>query len=180
MKCTYKVDHPLNKNGKAHPQSPPLHLHFDQSESFRVVQGRVGTTLGWSATDRIFIASDGAYEIQPWVPHRFWPVAPELGQEDCILLLWSHPKDVPESMDDPFFETLLRYLSGAYERRKMPNLFLVMLTQHVSATALVVFPKAWWLGPLRWWLPWMLQGGIAALARLLGYKPLRDEFIKRL
>lgn len=58
------------RQGKSHPQSPPLHLHFDQSESFYVRQGKVGTTSGWDAHDEAWTQERGVHEIVPWEPHR--------------------------------------------------------------------------------------------------------------
>jgi hypothetical protein len=48
--------------------------------------------------------------------------------------------------------------------------------RHASETALVLFPTAWWLGPLRWWVPWRLQGAIAMVGRLLGYRALMEKY----
>jgi mannose-6-phosphate isomerase-like protein (cupin superfamily) len=58
--------------GKKHPQSPPLHLHFDQSESFLVVQGAVGLSIGWNGEYReeVVRASEGGVrEVGIGVPH---------------------------------------------------------------------------------------------------------------
>lgn len=68
MRTTYGGS--MQKLGKAHPQSPPLHLHFDQSETFYVAAGKVGTTDGWGAEDRVWTRNDDPFEIKPWVPHR--------------------------------------------------------------------------------------------------------------
>jgi hypothetical protein len=45
MRATYSLA--AAKQGKQHPQSPPLHLHFEQVESFWVAKGLVGTEMGW-------------------------------------------------------------------------------------------------------------------------------------
>jgi hypothetical protein len=42
---------------------------------------------------------------------------------------------------------------------------------------MVMFPTAWWLGPLRWWVPWVLQGGVAAVGRACGYRALMEEYM---
>ena len=53
-----------------------------------------------------------------------------------------------------------------------------MLTKgrHDAATAIVVFPTAKWLGPLRWWLPWKLQAAIAGIGRLTGVRGVQKEY----
>jgi len=42
---------------------------------------------------------------------------------------------------------------------------------------MVMFPTAWWLGPLRWWIPWKFQGAIAWVGRGMGYRPLMREYM---
>jgi hypothetical protein len=159
-------------------QAPPLHIHFDQFESFQVLHGRIGTTIGWSATDRIFSPEDGVQHIPPWKPHDFWPDVTTHNSSstsesiDSTLLVWAHPKGVPEPMDEQFFIALFKILGEASEKGKMPDLLQLMLSQHVTATAIVMFPRAWWLGPLRWMVPWAVQGTLAWVARGLGYVPL--------
>ncbi|KAF2810503.1 uncharacterized protein BDZ99DRAFT_463077 [Mytilinidion resinicola] len=174
MRATYPHAHPSTKTGKAHPQSPPLHLHFDQSESFRVLSGAVGTTSTWGAVDRVWTAEDGEQEVKPWVPHTFWP-APT-ASEDTVILVWAHPTNVPEPMDWLFFQNLLMLVSDIAEKKIAMNPLPVMLIQHVSATALVWFPTATWLGPLRWWVPWKMQAGFAQVARWCGYTPLTEKY----
>jgi hypothetical protein len=51
-----------------------------------------------------------------------------------------------------------------------------MMLRHATASALVLFPTAWWFGPLRWWVPWKLQGLIAWVGRCCGYRALMREY----
>jgi hypothetical protein len=71
MRCTYvsPAENPLNTKGRAHPQSPPLHLHFDQSESFLVAQGEVCTTEGYGVEERTWTPEDGVRLVEPWMPY---------------------------------------------------------------------------------------------------------------
>jgi hypothetical protein len=48
--------------------------------------------------------------------------------------------------------------------------------RHATASALVVFPKAWFLGALRWWVPWKLQGMIAWVGMKCGYMALMRDY----
>ena len=66
----------------------------------------------------------------------------------------------------------MNYESIGGWRRRVTDIF----NRHVSATALVWFPTAKFLGPLRWWVPWKVQGAFAAAARLLGYQPLLEKY----
>ncbi|KAJ4297701.1 hypothetical protein N0V90_005596 [Kalmusia sp. IMI 367209] len=105
--------------------------------------------------------------------HTFYPCAD--AQEDTTIYLWAHPEKVPDPMDRLFFQTLLGYISDVYEKKAPMSVLQIMVTQHASATAMVMFPRAWWLGPLRWWIPWQLQGLAATIGRFFGYKGLIEK-----
>ncbi|KAF2741169.1 hypothetical protein EJ04DRAFT_548110 [Polyplosphaeria fusca] len=169
-----RASYTQNPLGKSHPQSPPLHLHFDQSETFLVTQGLLGTTTTYDAVDNSWTSENTPYEFPPWMPHRFWP-HPE-AKEDTVMYVWAHPDGVEEPMDWLFFSNLLRYISDVAEKKRVMDPFYVMTAQHASATALVWFPRVKWLGPLRWWLPWKFQGGIAWVAKMMGYRALLKEY----
>ncbi|KAF3046092.1 hypothetical protein E8E12_011010 [Didymella heteroderae] len=171
MRSTYLA--PSNKLGKSHPQAPPLHLHFLQAETFFVTKGIIGTTLGYSTQDQSWKAGSH-HEIAPWTPHCFWP-HPD-AREDSTVYVWAHPDAGDEAMDCLFFENLLRYMSDVCEGKAKLDLVQVLAMQHASASAPVVFPTAWWLGPLRWWVPWTVQKGIAGVGRLCGYKALMQKY----
>ncbi|KAI9739841.1 MAG: hypothetical protein M1818_004897 [Claussenomyces sp. TS43310] len=174
MRCTYKHDHHLCRKGKGHPQSPPLHLHFNQSESFTVLSGSVGTTHTWSATDHIWTPADGIVTIEPWKPHTFW--ADGNATEDTTILLWAHPDGTEDDMDRAFFHNILFYVSDLHEGKAKMDPFQLMLMQHATATAMVWFPRAWFLGPIRWWLPYQIQTAFAGVARLMGKESLIRKY----
>lgn len=44
---------------------------------------------------------------------------------------------------------------------------------------MVMFPRLWVLGPLRWWIPLQLQGIISAVARWSGTKPLMEKYCSK-
>ncbi|KAL4876820.1 hypothetical protein BJY04DRAFT_199300 [Aspergillus karnatakaensis] len=98
MRATYVGGHEHTKQGKKHPQAPPLHLHFSQSESFIIEAGAIGTTTTWGTIDTIhttkvnhiqgtpspklnppvpYRTAEEVTEIPPWTPHNFWPVSPD-------------------------------------------------------------------------------------------------------
>ena len=111
----------------APPQSPPLHIHFDQSETFQVLSGKVGTTQTYDAVDRIWTAADAPQEVTPWTPHNFWPCAD--AEEDTTILVWAHPENVPEPMDWLFFQNLLWLISDISEGKRRLDPFQIMLLQ---------------------------------------------------
>jgi hypothetical protein len=171
-----KYTHSSSHLGKSHPQAPPLHLHFSQKESFYVKSGIVGTTSSYSALDRKHVGESDIVTIDEWEPHRFWPHPEASG--DSVMYVWAHPDETGkgDEMDRAFFENLLRYLSDVVEGKKGLDLVQVMLMQHVTASALVVFPTLWWLGPMRWWVPWKVQGMIAWVGTCFGYRALMREY----
>ncbi|EXJ56785.1 hypothetical protein A1O7_07129 [Cladophialophora yegresii CBS 114405] len=164
-------------------QSPPLHLHFQQAESFIVLSGEVGTTTTYSLIDTIHTPQNtppsNPYHIAPWMPHRFWPSP--AATEDTVMLVWAHPnpEGLADKMDRLFFQTLLMYVSDVREGKAALSLWQVMVVQHFSATALIMFPGLWILGPLRWWIPWVVQSICAYLALWMGYTPLLEKYMSQ-
>lgn len=39
-----------------------------------------------------------------------------------------------------------------------------------------MFPTAWWLGPLRWWIPFKFQAICAWIGKCCGYTALMREY----
>jgi len=181
MRATYKAGHPLNKLGKKNPQAPPLHLHFQQSETLTVLSGKVGLTLYWEAKDTFHTAEttgvDTPFEITPWMPHAFFPCGD--AEEDTVILVWAHPSDndMDDQMDHLFFQSLFGYVSDVHDKKEKMSILQIMLMQHRTATALVMFPRAWFLGPLRWWIPWKLQDMCATIAIWTGKKALIEKYM---
>jgi hypothetical protein len=162
--------------GKKYPQVPPLHLHFDQTESFKVLQGAFGFTVGYDRKDIILTPESGTLHVPPMMPHYPWPVPGQTGRgEDTIMLVIVHPKAVQDELGAAFFIELFAHLDDAYEKKEMPDILLLMHAQHQTASSNVILPSLWILGPLRWWLPWKLQAGVHALVGWLGYKTLGAE-----
>ncbi|EME44794.1 hypothetical protein DOTSEDRAFT_24778 [Dothistroma septosporum NZE10] len=126
IRMTITGGHALIDKRKSHPISPPLHLHFDQAETFKVLQGKWGVTAGYEQRDIILMPEDEAFTIPTWLPHTPWPVPTE---EDSIILAWGHPKGVLKPMDVPFFEQIFLYIGECFEEKKNPDLLQMMLSQ---------------------------------------------------
>jgi hypothetical protein len=123
--------HPLIRLSKSHPQAPPLHLHFSQSETFVVASGKLGITSTYAYTDRVFTRKDGFHEVEPWTPHQFWPIA-DAG-EDTVVYFVVHPNSVPEPMDWLFFSNILMLVSDMAENKTgmgpLGTMLQIMVTQ---------------------------------------------------
>ncbi|OAG45697.1 hypothetical protein AYO21_00333 [Fonsecaea monophora] len=138
-------------------------LEFLRPKPSRQASGELGTTTTYSRIDTIHTPQTTPparpHHIAPYMPHQIWP-SPS-AKEDTTMLIWAHPnpKDMDDKMDRLFFQTLLLY------------------RRHISATALVVLPGLTFLGPLRWWIPWLFQCLCAYLALWLGKKPLLKKYM---
>ncbi|KAF2103825.1 hypothetical protein NA57DRAFT_50692 [Rhizodiscina lignyota] len=155
LRTTFKHDHPL-------------------VETFQVLKGSIGTTTTYSKIDTIRTPDMGPVNVRTMVPHSIWP--DPNATEDSVLLMWAHPTDVPGPMDSLFFKNLFMYVADVDAGEVKMDLLQIMLMQHVTQSAMVMLPSAWWLGPLRWWIPWQLQRIGAAIARLCGYKPWMKRY----
>jgi len=51
-------------------------------------------------------------------------------------------------------------------------------TRQENDAALVMFPSAWWLGSLRWRIPYLIQAVVAAVARAMGKTALTENYNK--
>ncbi|KKK26318.1 hypothetical protein ARAM_001572 [Aspergillus rambellii] len=236
MRATYVGGHDATKLGKAHPQTPPLHIHFHQAESFIVESGAIGTTTTYDVIDTIHTTTraypqkpprpglspplpsrtaNGVTVIPPYTPHTFWPVSPDHPfwstaqgrvyesqqpsgrNSDTTLLIWGHPKtrndpakgtlttDFPPDMDAAFFLALLSLVDALHGQRlnMSPSLgATLMAMQTASGASLLVAPTAWWLGPLRWAIPWSGQVVMEWIRRVFdGKSPTQvvEETIER-
>ncbi|KIX98941.1 uncharacterized protein Z520_05402 [Fonsecaea multimorphosa CBS 102226] len=146
-----------------------------------MLSGEVCTTTTYSQIDNVHTPQNTPRErphhIEPWMPHRFWP-SPN-AKEDTTFLVWAHPNpdDMDDKMDRLFFQNLLMYVSDISEGKEQISLLQIMLTQHVSATALIMLPSWSFLGPLRWWIPWLFQCICAYIALWMGKKPLLKKYM---
>ncbi|KAL3466927.1 hypothetical protein BJX64DRAFT_274272 [Aspergillus heterothallicus] len=230
LRATYRGGHEATKLGKQHPQSPPLHIHFYQFESFLVEQGALGTTTTYEMVDTVHTTTGnhtnwlsrrvntslprrnihGVTVIPPWTPHNFWPVPPDhpfwstpSGQEyeqclpagrntDTTFLLWGHPRtspaefsvagkrlttSFPPDMDAAFFLALLDIVDAVHGQRITMSLGLgavLMMMQTASDSCLVFAPRAWWLGSLRWRIPWAGQVTMEFFRRLFDQRGARQ------
>lgn len=134
IKATYSHGHHLTQKGKEYIAAPPFHLHFSQSETFTILQGQMGTTLGYEYEDKIWTPENTKtpHEIKPYTPHRFWPI-PD-ATEDATMLVWAHPKmneegDFPPALDQWFFLTLFKYMNDVHEGKASLDIGQIMLMQ---------------------------------------------------
>jgi len=136
----------------------------------------MGITHTYDSQDIYLTPDTPPFDIKPWTPHILFP--DPTCTEDTTFTVRVHPSDVPRPMDDLFFANLLRYISDVTEGKEKLDLFQIMLLQHVTDSAVVMLPSAWFLGPLRWWIPYRLQEIMAWIARLQGKSPFLKKYGK--
>jgi hypothetical protein len=113
--------------------------------------------------------------------HHFWSTSegkayesscPRGRNSDTILLIWGHPRThnnpptgglttaFPPDLDAAWFLALLALVDAVHGQRLSmgPGLgAILMAMQTASGASLLMAPTAWWLGPLRWAIPWSAQ-----------------------
>lgn len=128
--------------------------------------------------------------------HPFWST--EEGQQceaslpngrnpDTTVLIWAHPRtgsdtptgrlasDFPPDMDAAFFLALLSFVDAITSRRvaMTPSTaarFFGLQTE--SGLGLLIAPSCWWLGPLRWMIPWSAQCALEWVRKMCGGKDI--------
>jgi len=174
MRGTFKAAHPLTAKGKKSAQVIPFHLHFKQTETVQVLQGRMGVMHTYDSQEIMLTPSDPPFHIKPYTPHILYPDS--TSDIDTIFTVRVQPSDVPHPMDDLFFANLLRYISDVVEGKEKLDLFQFMLLNSVTDSAIVMLPSWWFLGPLRWWIPYQVQELMAWIARLQGKTPFMKKY----
>jgi hypothetical protein len=129
--------------------------------------------------------------------HPFWST--EEGQQyeatlpngrntDTTALIWGHPRtggdtatgkltsDFPPDMDGAYFLALLSFVDAISAQRVAMNLStaatLFGLQTESDSAAVIIAPKAWWLGPLRWMIPWSAQCAMERVRKIFGGKDI--------
>ena len=121
----------IEVDGTARPGAgPPMHVHFLQEESARVVRGRVGYQVLGGPTQ---FAGPGDSVVWPaGTPHRWW----NAGNDEAQMIGWCSPPDNIEF----FLGTL--FASTKASGRGRPDLFdaAFLLTRYRTEFALLDMP----------------------------------------
>ncbi|KAF2215464.1 hypothetical protein CERZMDRAFT_94873 [Cercospora zeae-maydis SCOH1-5] len=145
-----------------------------QTETFKVLQGEMAVVRGWDEEEFILRPENTPFDVKAWEPHTPYCYG---GDEDTIVLIRAHPPADDDPLGAVFFEHLFRLLDEAHRAKMAPDLVQVMVMQHATDSALIMFPSVRLLGSLRWRIPWLLQGAIAYVGGLLGYTPEIKRFM---
>ncbi|PPJ50977.1 hypothetical protein CBER1_06844 [Cercospora berteroae] len=145
-----------------------------QTETFNVIQGEMAIVTGWKEEEKILRPNNTPIDVKPMLPHTPYCYG---GDEDTIVLIRAHPAAENDPLGAVFFEHLFRLLDEAHRAKKVPDVIQVMVMQHATDSALIMFPSVSWLGSLRWQIPWLFQGALANLGWLLGYTPEIKRFM---
>lgn len=133
LRATYKTSshplfHPSASPSKTYPQIPPLHLHFNQIETFKILSGRLGCRVGWEQEEVILTKESEALDLGIMVPHQPFPVVCE--EEDTVAILAVHPRAAEEEeMGEEFFEGLFGYFDRCWRTGERVDLVRVCVWQ---------------------------------------------------
>ncbi|PHH80588.1 hypothetical protein CDD80_847 [Ophiocordyceps camponoti-rufipedis] len=120
---------------------PPLHVHWLQTEFFKVERGVIG--IHKNGQELRATRDDGIVEIPAGTRHRFWAHASS--QEDLVFKVWAEPQDLDHSFDENFLRNFVGYQRDCQLAGIKPSVFQIILFSYNSAT--VATPPFWM--PLR-------------------------------
>lgn len=112
-------------------QAPPLHIHFDQTETFKVLQGQMAVAIGYDQREVVLRPDNTPFDVPPMLPHSPYPhMDASKISEDTVVIVRAHPGGVGEPLDDAFFEDLFKHLDECWnDGNKMPNLVKLLTAQ---------------------------------------------------
>nr|A0A1J0HSL4.1 RecName: Full=Oxidoreductase iacF; AltName: Full=Iso-A82775C biosynthesis cluster protein F [Pestalotiopsis fici W106-1]APC57598.1 putative cupin [Pestalotiopsis fici] len=147
-----------NPNVRAGLTGPPLHLHLQQDEYFKVEQGVLGAVK--DGVEVAITKNDPVLHIPRGTRHRFWPHPSST--EDLVFTAWADPcKDHDHILDLNFLRNLAGYLADCDSEGLQPSPFQLILFFH-EASSILCPPFLNWM-PL-WLLIWV-HNGLAWIAR---------------
>ena len=140
-----------------YPGSPPPHVHYAQTESFTVLEGRMGYFLdGRNGT----VAKGQSVSIPPGLPHFFWNAGDAAGK-DLLVRITLRPAGEARR----FFENLAGLSRDYGSVERVPPLQLLQLFAAGGVDLAVPEPAQW-----------LLRNVLPPLAALHGCKPFYDEY----
>ncbi|PTB63073.1 hypothetical protein BBK36DRAFT_1182743 [Trichoderma citrinoviride] len=164
---THFIDNPLVKNGLS---GPPLHIHWKQSEYFKVEKGIIG--IHKDGKEIRATKDDGVIEVPAGTRHKFW--SHPSNQEDLVFKVWAEPQGLDNSFDERFIRNLIGYQRDCQIAKLAPSVFQLMLICYDCATLATppFWMPLWLLGSIQYILAYWVGG------YLLGYKPSYPEYYK--
>ncbi|KAI1497645.1 hypothetical protein F5X99DRAFT_358248 [Biscogniauxia marginata] len=166
---THYIENPLVKAGLS---GPPLHIHLQQDEYFKVEQGVLGAVK--DGVEYAITKNDGIFFIPAGTRHRFW--CHKSATESLVFSAWADPcKDRDHILDLNLLRNLVGYLADCDRAGLEPSPFQLILFFD-DASSLLCPPFLNWM-PI--WLLTLVHHGLACIAEsLLGYKTSYPEYTK--
>ncbi|KAF1919307.1 hypothetical protein BDU57DRAFT_512329 [Ampelomyces quisqualis] len=166
---THYIKNPLVKAGLS---GPPIHIHLQQDEFFKVEQGVLGAIK--DGVEYTITKDDGVFVIPKHVRHRFW--CHKSSTEDLVFTVWLDPcTETDHLFDLNILRNLTGYMEDCLKAGLEPSPWQMLLFFEDSSSALVP--------PVLSWMPnWLLTSvhhGLALYAEnVLGYKRSYPEYVK--
>ncbi|KAK5637399.1 hypothetical protein RRF57_013111 [Xylaria bambusicola] len=167
LRETHHFNNKVVREGRS---GPPLHIHWLQTEYFKVEKGVIG--IHKNGKEIAATKDDGILEIPAGTRHRFW--AHSSTTEDLVFKVWAEPQDIDHSFDENFLRNFTGYQRDCQMQGIKPSPFQLILLSYNSAT----------MGTPPFWMPlWLLKGINYILAfwiakALLGYRESYPEYTR--
>ncbi|RYP12908.1 hypothetical protein DL765_007124 [Monosporascus sp. GIB2] len=166
---THYIENPIVKAGLS---GPPLHIHLQQDEYFKVEQGVLGAVK--DGVEYAITKNDGILFIPAGTRHRFW--SHKSATESLVFSAWADPcKDRDHILDLNFLRNIVGYLADCDKAGLKPSPFQLILFFD-NASSLLCPPFLNWM-PV-WLLTWVHHGLAWIAESLLGYKTSYPEYTK--
>ncbi|CAN8106531.1 unnamed protein product [Discula destructiva] len=166
---THYIDNPRTKAGLS---GPPLHIHFQQDEYFKIEQGVLGVMK--DGVEYALTKDDGVFKIPSGKRHRFW--CHKTSTEDLVFTAWPDPcKDRDHILDLNWLRNIAGYLGDCEQANLDPSPFQLILFFE-NASSVLCPPFLEWM-PV-WLLTWVHHGLAWVGESVLGYKKFYPEYTK--
>ncbi|KAL7931837.1 hypothetical protein V8C35DRAFT_329204 [Trichoderma chlorosporum] len=153
VKETHYINNPLVKDGFS---GPPLHIHWKQSEYFKVEQGIIG--IYKDGQEIRATKDDGVIEVPAGTRHKFW--SHPSNKEDLVFKVWAEPQGLDNSFDEKFIRNLIGYQRDCKMANMTPSVFQILLICYDCATlaAPPFWVPLWLLGAVQYVLAYGIGG----------------------
>ncbi|KAI1356620.1 hypothetical protein F5Y01DRAFT_267882 [Xylaria sp. FL0043] len=162
---THYFDNKVVRDGLS---GPPLHIHWLQTEYFKVEKGVIGVMK--NGKEVTATKDDGILEIPAGTRHRFW--AHSSTTEDLVFKVWAEPQDIDHSFDENFLRNFTGYRRDCQQQNIKPSPFQLILMSYNSATMATppFWMPIWFLKAVNYILAFWIAKG------LLGYQESYPEY----
>ncbi|KAF1922274.1 uncharacterized protein M421DRAFT_413326 [Didymella exigua CBS 183.55] len=166
---THRIKNPIVKAGLS---GPPLHIHLQQDEFFKVEQGVLGAVK--DGVEYAVTKDDGILSIPKGTRHRFW--SHTSATEDLVFTIWLDPcTETDHILDVNSLRNLTGYMHDCQKAGLEPSPWQMLLFFE-DASSVTIPPALSWMP--NWLLTWVHHRLAWYAENILGYKRSYSEYAK--